>query len=206
MQHKETILKELNEIAPMLAQIDKKLSVSIDQSYLEACQTSTLQKIRLMEQKSEIESVAPVLSSIIKPKVFSAYDFNAMQRAVLSKTKQAESAEDPTSNWINQWLEKLTAWFNPQRSVALAITSTAVLLISVFLYTHSASFYNQQLHSQLNQIPVSDVKNYISYNIDDIDEKMLMETKNVNVNFESQSLSADDISFYLEDEDKLDLF
>jgi hypothetical protein len=80
------------------------------------------------------------------------------------------------------------------------------LLISVFLYTHSASFYNQQLHSQLNQIPVSDVKNYISYNIDDIDEKMLMETKNVNVNFESQSLSADDISFYLEDEDKLDLF
>lgn len=206
MQHKETILKELNEIAPMLAQIDKKLSVSIDQSYFEAFQTSTLQKIRLMEQKAEIESFAPVLSSIIKPKVVSAYDFNAMQRAVLSKTKQAESAEDSTSNWINQWLEKLAAWFNPQWSVALAMVSTAVMLMSVFLYTHSASFYNQQLQSQLNQIPVSDVKNYISYNIDDIDEKMLMETKNVNVNFESQSLSADDISFYLEDEDKLDLF
>lgn len=206
MPRKETILKELSEIAPTLAQIDSKRSEGVDQSYFFAFQASTLQKIRTLEQKAELESVAPALSNLKKLKAVTAYDFNAMQKAVLSKTKQQESVENSTTNWINQWFEKLLSWFTPQWSVAVAMVSTAVMLMSVFLYTHSASFYTQQLHSQLEQMPMSDVKNYLSYNIDDIDEKILITPENANLNFESQSLSADDVSSYLKEEDKLDLF
>jgi hypothetical protein len=129
------ILKELQEIAPILAKLDKVNFYQVKDSYFEDSQVKIIELIE--KQVVQTETLSPVLSSIVKKELYpapaSAY-FESLSEKLIEKI-QAEEVEEELSYALpvlqhipkKQFYKVPVAYFAsfPERIVRLATKKTA---------------------------------------------------------------------------------
>ncbi|HWB63742.1 MAG TPA: hypothetical protein VG603_09550 [Chitinophagales bacterium] len=96
METRNDILKELQEIAPRLASVEKTNPYQLPENYFAQFQSSLMEKIKLGEVGAELKQVAPSLLQIEKAKtteIPAAY-FSGFSGKLIQKIRETEAANE----------------------------------------------------------------------------------------------------------------
>ena len=96
METREDILKELKEIAPQLALLEKVNAFRVPESYFLNFKHSILEQIKPLDAKQELAALAPVLQKLQKPEWAepSAAYFSGFSTKILNKVRADEAAQE----------------------------------------------------------------------------------------------------------------
>jgi hypothetical protein len=96
METREDILKELSEIAPALAALDKTNPFKLPEGYFNNFSTGVLNRIKFGEVKAELNAVAPELAGLTKPLTIQepASYFSGLPGKVMHKIRGFEVAQE----------------------------------------------------------------------------------------------------------------
>jgi hypothetical protein len=178
MKNSEDILKELNEVAPLLAKTAKKNLVAVPENYFSAFQSNLMQEIRRQEVTNELETIAPLLSKIEKeslPQV-PAYYFSAFpaQMLKLVSVQQKTNKVAGVPNWLeglNAVLENITAVvFKPKYSFAY-VGTVALVITGVMMFTKVEECTD--LECRFAKLSNEDLNTYFEKNPDEVYHDML---------------------------------
>ena len=96
METREDILKELREIAPQLASLEKVSAYQLPESYFLNFKNSILEQINPVDAKQELQVLAPALQKLQKPVLSepaNAY-FSEFSAKILHKVRADEAAQE----------------------------------------------------------------------------------------------------------------
>ena len=96
METRENILKELQEIAPMLSKIEKKNFNSVPENYFQNFKGGVLERVKLSGVKEELKAIAPELLKVEKKVVneIPANYFKSFSADLMQKIRANEVATE----------------------------------------------------------------------------------------------------------------
>ena len=96
METREDILKELKELAPHLASLEKVNTFQVPESYFLNFKNTLLEQIRPVDAKQELQALAPALSKLQKPANIEApaMYFKDLSGQLLNKVRSEEVAKE----------------------------------------------------------------------------------------------------------------
>lgn len=106
--------------------------------------------------------------------------FDRLQDEVLQKVKQPGPVSEPASpGWVEEWLLRLQALFQPRYRLAYALAAAAVVVAAVWgLRNHTPTQPGQQTVA-LEDLPSEELIDYINLHLDDFAPEELLETQQV---------------------------
>ncbi len=164
MENKNTIKKELAELSPSLAKLDKKNSFKVPAGYFEQLQAQMMTEVRKEGGQESLEKVAPSLAKLDKKNSFKVPEgyFEELQEQVMAEVQK--EAKPETGKTLGKRVSLLR-----HRMLPIAATIALVLAI-VFLLPNKTDTV-----PQLADITAAEVDDYIAQYLDDMDEELLFE-------------------------------
>lgn len=135
MENRNDILKELKEIAPALAKIEKKSFDEVPAHFFSSFPETMMKKVR----EQELFEIAPTLSQREKVNALDvpADYFNAFPQQMLKKVSSTSKVTSSKPNWmeaLNTVLEKVAdIFFKPKYVYAFAGT-VSILIVGVMMF------------------------------------------------------------------------
>ncbi len=204
MKTENTILKELKQIAPVLANVEKQENDAVSADFFSALNERVINEIRAAEKQKELQSIAPLLASLEKKKteVVSDAFFTQMQ---LNTWKQIQSQSTSTKKQV---LEKTNALdrlldllFRP--SFAMGFAAFCAIVFCGTYYFSNITTPNDVAIASAQQLTNSEIQAYIAENNDEFDESLLtkdFDTENNKSILENSTLNEEELNAYYNSE------
>ena len=178
MKNSEDILKELNEVAPLLAKTEKKNLAAVPENYFSTFSVKLIEQIRTNEVAEELKTVAPSLSKIEKESLqqVPAYYFSAFPAQMLKLVSVQQKANKVAGmpNWLeglNAVLENITAVvFKPKYSFAY-VGTVALVITGIMMFTKVEECTD--LECRFAKLSNEDLNTYFEKNPDEVYHDML---------------------------------
>ena len=183
MDSENEINKELQDIAPHLAKVQRQNSFIVPESYFDQLPSLIENKIK------QEEIVAPELSKIRIENPFSVPQNYFDSLSMIIQERVAETKESRWAEYLNILRQGL---LNPRLSLALGIV---VILVTVGI---NKFYYNPISTAPMTSLTYEDIKN--SHYLNEIDEELLIETLSAQeVSASEQNNPTSEIENYLID-------
>ncbi|MBL0310307.1 MAG: hypothetical protein IPP77_11725 [Bacteroidetes bacterium] len=179
MKSSEEILKELKEVAPGLAKLDKSSVGEVPVDYFKSFAVDMMKKIRAEEVAAELSSVAPELARLGKTSVLEAPPaayFQSVPSSVLQRIKSEEKIKETSPNgWmvsINVFFDRIAdSIFKPKYSVAFAGFATMIILAVMMLI--KVEDQCKDVDCQMAQISNAELNSYFATHSDEFNTSLL---------------------------------
>lgn len=154
------------------------------------------------ETQEELKNISPFLSEIEKKnsfKVPATYFENLTDDILKEAFPKADRSPvvENKPNWLDGILENIAILFSPRLAVSLA--TVAALLVAAFFIFPSQN--NAELLA-MDELSFEEVTDYISANIDDFDEDLILEFASEDVSqniFSPAGIGDEDLDLYFDD-------
>lgn len=207
MKTDKNIEKELHEIAPVLASLNKSQTEAVPAFYFSDLKENVLYKIRQEEVLDELKQFAPTLALLGKGQTQTApiHFFEEFPDRVWSTIQQQEKLakkkpQSTLSLWeqVGVWIEK--SLFTPQYAVAFATVISAILLSGIYFSNYTGGISNQQLAAAVQNLSKEDVRAYVLEYSDEFEEIQL-ENEIINATSEDGDIiSTEELKAYFEED------
>jgi hypothetical protein len=155
MKNRNDILKELEEIAPTLASLEKSNAFQVPENYFTEFKSGILIKIRAGEVQQELQSIAPELAQLQKGSLeqvpanyFESFP-QQMQKKIPVQTQNTSFEFKRTSLGLRELADRLAGiFFKPRYAMAFAGTvSIVAVALMMFLKVEQCNDFDCQLAS-----------------------------------------------------------
>ncbi|MCW3125323.1 MAG: hypothetical protein JWO03_981 [Bacteroidetes bacterium] len=183
VERAEDVKAHAIDLPPVLASMQKLEIYKIHEGYFALFSDDLMAKIHAEEVAEELSLAAPLMAGLSKTELqkVPANYFSVFPMMVTKLAAKEEIEHMPIGHEISRWSFWMTNVFErvlrPRYSLAMAFTVAIVVVVGI-VFSHSTLTPEEKIFAQMQQIPESELQNYMGKHRDDFDEHTILHNIN----------------------------